>query len=88
MANKKQDNKSWIQKARNKMEKKGTVGSFTRYCGGTVTDACIQRGLKSPDETTRKRAQFAKAMRGIKKAQGGKDKDKETLGNVLDFFGN
>ena len=83
MANKKQDNKSWIQKARNKMEKKGTVGSFTRYCGGTVTDACIQRGLKSPDETTRKRAQFAKAMRGIKKAQGGM----ETLSNVLDAVG-
>jgi hypothetical protein len=30
MANKKQ---GWLQKAKRQMEKKGTVGAFTEYCG-------------------------------------------------------
>lgn len=60
----------WIQKATKKMEKKGTVGSFTKYCKskgyGGVTAACIQEGLKAGGKTA-KRAAFAKAMRGKKK---------------------
>lgn len=39
--------------------KKENVGSFTRYCGGNVTEACIQRGKNSSDPKIRKRATFA-----------------------------
>lgn len=60
MANKKQ---GWLQKANRQMKRKGTVGAFTEYCGGKVTDACIDRALNSNDETLRKRAQFAKNVR-------------------------
>ena len=35
-------------------------GKFTEYCKGSVTNKCIDKGLDSPNETTRKRAQFAK----------------------------
>ena len=56
----------WIQQARKKMEQKGTVGAFTKYCGGKVTEKCIQKGLRSKNPTIRKRAQFAKTMRKIK----------------------
>ena len=36
---------------------------FTEYCKGSVTNKCIDKGLCSPNETTRKRAQFAKNAR-------------------------
>lgn len=62
----------WIKKVSKSMEKRGTKGSFTKYCGGKVTDECIQRGLNSPDPLTRKRAGLAKAFRSMsKKAEGG-----------------
>ena len=38
-------------------------GSFTAYCGGKVTNECIQRGLNSKNPTTRKRANFARNAR-------------------------
>ena len=43
--------------------KEKNIGSFTKYCGGKVTDECIEKGLGSLNETTRKRAQFAKNAR-------------------------
>lgn len=61
----------WIQAANKRMKAKGTKGSFTKYCGGKVTNECIQRGLNSSNPTTRKRAAFAKAMRSIRKEDGG-----------------
>ena len=39
--------------------KKENRGKFTEYCGGNVTDACIQKGKNSPDPKIRKRAPFA-----------------------------
>lgn len=39
--------------------KKQNKGKFTDYCGGKVTDACIQRGKNSPDPKIRRRATFA-----------------------------
>jgi len=42
-------------------------GKFTDYCGGKVTDECIQKGLNSPSATIRKRAQFAKNSRSWNK---------------------
>lgn len=52
--------------------KKKNRGKFTDYCGGKVTEACIQRGLRSSNPTTRKRANFARnARRWSKKHQFG-----------------
>lgn len=43
--------------------KKKNRGKFTQYCGGKVTNACIQKGLHSSNPTTRKRANFARNAR-------------------------
>lgn len=64
---------NWIGKASDNMDKKGTKGSFTSYCGGKVTEECIKRGLASSNPTTRKRAAFAKAMHHIAKKKTGGD---------------
>ena len=58
-------NKKWLKDARKKMERKGTVGAFTQYCGGRVTEQCIERGLNSNNPLTRSRAQFAKNVRNM-----------------------
>jgi hypothetical protein len=60
MADKKQ---GYLQKAKRQMKKKGTIGAFTDYCGGKVTQQCIERALNSNDDTLRRRAQFAKNVR-------------------------
>lgn len=39
--------------------KESTRGSFTRWCGGEVTDECIKRGKNSPNSAIRKKATFA-----------------------------
>lgn len=39
--------------------KKKNRGSFTRYCGGNVTDECIRKAKKSPNPAIRKKATFA-----------------------------
>jgi len=64
--------KSWIQEARARMERKGTVGAFTKYCGGKVTQACIERAKRSGNPTLKKRAIFAENMRKIAKRRKGK----------------
>lgn len=51
-------------KAAKEIEKKGTEGEFTEYCGGKVTDACIERGLKAGGKRA-KQAAFAKAARTV-----------------------
>ena len=56
----------WMQKAAASMERRGTEGSFTKWCGGKVTDACIKRGLAEGGKIAKKAA-FAKAARGSKK---------------------
>lgn len=70
----------WIKKASDKMKKKGTKGSFTKYCGGKVTAECIKRGLNSPNPTIRKRAAFAKAMHHIAKKKTGGDMPEQYQG--------
>lgn len=86
-----QGGENWIQKANSSMKARGTEGAFTDYCGGKVTAECIERGLNSPDETTRKRAAFAKAMHTIKKAMGG-EADTSSTDNYIaqqnDYFKN
>lgn len=39
--------------------KKKNVGSFTKYCGGNVTEECIRRGKNSSSSKIRKKATFA-----------------------------
>lgn len=52
--------------------KKKNRGKFTDYCGGKVTEACIQKGLHSSNPATRKRANFARnARRWSKKHYNG-----------------
>lgn len=51
--------------------KKKNRGKFTDYCGGKVTDECIQRGKNSPDPKIRKRATFAANARTWKHQLGG-----------------
>lgn len=51
--------------------KKKNRGKFTDYCGGKVTEECIQRGKHSSNPTTRKRATFAANARKWKHEEGG-----------------
>lgn len=43
--------------------KKKNRGKFTEYCGGKVTQACIDRAKKSKSASLRKRAVFAENAR-------------------------
>lgn len=47
--------------------KKKNRGKFTDYCGGTVTQECIQKGKHSSNPLTRRRATFAANARKWKK---------------------
>lgn len=51
--------------------KKSNKGKFTDYCGGKVTEECIQKGKHSPSATIRKRATFAANARKWKHENGG-----------------
>lgn len=43
--------------------KKANRGKFTDYCGGKVTDECIQKAKHSSSPKLRKRATFAQNAR-------------------------
>lgn len=68
---------NWIQKANQKMEKKGTKGSFTRMAkksgavkkGGGIKESFIEKEIHSKNPIVRKKAQFAKNMRKISKSK-------------------
>lgn len=47
--------------------KKKNRSKFTEYCGGKVTDECIQRAKKSNNPILRKRAIFAQNSRSWSK---------------------
>ena len=53
--------KKWIQKLDIKK------GRFTNYCGGEVTNDCIEKALKSDDAHVVKMANLAKTFRKIGK---------------------
>ena len=59
--------KKFIKEAFKSFERKGTRGSFTRWCKSKgypkVTTACIKAGKKSKSKVTRKRAVFAENIR-------------------------
>lgn len=58
----------FIKKVVKRSQRKGTQGSFTRWCkthhltnsSGKITQRCISKALKSKNLVTRRRAQFAK----------------------------
>jgi hypothetical protein len=79
---KKKDRK-WMQRVSKEMREKGTEGAFTRYCGGKVTEECIQRGLRSPNPKTRARARLARTFRKYSKETGG-----EVSESTVDFLTN
>lgn len=49
----------FLKKGSKILIKKENRGLFTDYCGGKVTNECIQRGKNSSDPKIRKRATFA-----------------------------
>ncbi len=51
--------------------KKKNRGKFTSYCGGKVTDSCIQKAKASGNPTLVKRATFAQNARKWKHSKGG-----------------
>lgn len=85
----KEESKNFIQKATKKMEKKGTEGSFSEYCGGKVTMECIKKGMKSDDPKIVKKANFAKNIGGYKGADHGeKNEVKKLEENILKLVNN
>jgi len=71
---KRSKNNKWIQKAFEKIKKRGTAGKFREFCGGKVTIECIEEGVKSKSPIIRKRANF---MKNVFKARA----KKKTLKN-------
>lgn len=51
--------------------KKKNRGKFTDYCGGKVTQECIDKAKKSGNSTLKKRAVFAENARAWKHQKGG-----------------
>ena len=49
-------------------EKKGTEGSFKRYCGGEVTKSCIDKALQSGSSSLVKKATIAKNKKKLKES--------------------
>jgi hypothetical protein len=66
--NLKEAKKRWMQDAADRMEEKGTVGDFTEWCGGNVTDDCIERGLAEGGHRAQQ-ANFARNARKAKKSE-------------------
>ena len=65
----KEGKETFIQKVSEKMDKKGTEGSFKRYCGGEVTKSCIEKALESGSPSLVKKANFAKNIKGYEGAK-------------------
>jgi len=78
----KESDEKFIQKATNKMEKKGTEGKFGSWCkrnglaseDGEVTKECIDKAMKSDNPDVVKMANFAKNIKGFKGADHKKKK--------------
>lgn len=77
--------------------KESQKGTFTKWCGGNVTDECIQRGKNSSNPKIRKKATFAANARKWKHKDGGIIKAADgtktnwisnSLGKVGNFFQN
>jgi hypothetical protein len=70
MANKRQ---GYLDKAKRLQQRKSTnMGAFTEYCGGRITDDCIDRALNSNNESLRASAQTAKNVRARNGGESGR----------------
>jgi hypothetical protein len=86
----------FIQKATEKMEKKGTSGKFSSWCkkegldkDGEVTKRCIDKAMKSDDSKVVKMANFAKNIGGFKGAKHESIKEnmiRFTESEMIDFI--
>jgi len=86
----------FIQKATQKMEKKGTSGKFGTWCknnnldkDGEVTKRCIDKAMKSEDSKVVKMANFAKNIGGFKGAKHESIKENTvrfTESEMIDFI--
>lgn len=65
--------------------KKANRGKFTEYCGGKVTQECINRGKNSSNPKIRKRATFAANARKWKHQSGGVLQTNKPL-SILDML--
>lgn len=79
------EEEKFIQKAVGKMKKKGTEGSFKKYCGGEVTKSCIDKAMKSGDPKIVKMANFAKNIKAYKGAEH-KESITMTENEMIDFI--
>lgn len=61
----------YLKKGKGIHIKKKNRGKFTEYCGGEVTNECIQKAKRSGNSKLVKRAIFAQNARKWKHAQGG-----------------
>lgn len=74
IVNEAKKDETFIQKAVEKQEKKGTSGKFGEWCkrnnlasaDGEVTMKCINKAMKSDDSAVVKMANFAKNIKGYK----------------------
>lgn len=66
--------------------KKENRGKFTNYCGGKVTNKCIQKGKNSSNSTIRKRATFAANVRKWKHKEGGKLIKSFDIGGIFPIY--
>lgn len=93
MGNIEESDEKFIQKATEKMEKKGTTGKFGEWCkkeglddDGEVTKKCIDKAMKSKDPKVAKMSAFAKNIKGYK---GAKHESVESNNVIYDVtFGN
>ena len=67
--------------------KEKNKGSFTKWCGGEVTNECIRRGKNSSNPKIRKKATFADNARYFKHFSGGNLIKKGRLGFPKGFSG-
>ena len=58
--------------------KKKNRGKFTEYCGGEVTNECIQKAKRSGNSKLVKRAVFAQNARKWKHKEGGEINNKDS----------
>lgn len=63
--------------------KKKNRGKFTEYCGGNVTQDCINRAKRSGNKTLIKRAVFAENARHFKHRSGGQIVQESKLNNII-----
>ena len=90
----KESDEKFIQKAKSKMDKKGTEGKFGAWCkrnglaseDGEVTKECIDKAMKSDNESVVKMANFAKNIKGYAGSKHKKKSVKLSESEMIDLI--